>query len=507
MTERSLLLGPPGCGKTFRLIHLVREELQRGTSPERIAFVSFTRKSIEEAVQRAAAAFGLTKKELPYFRTLHSLGFRMLGMRPGEVMKTEDWKDFGNSLGLDITGVSKAQAGDGVIMPFSVGGDRYISIIERAKMRCISLEREFSETADWSLSWPMLRRVDSALKLYKKMYNKFTYVDMIEQFVAAGITPELDLLIIDEAQDLTPLQWQMADLMASRAKRVVIAGDDDQCIHRWAGVDVKLFMQCAENREVLSQSYRLPKPVFELSQSIVRRIGTRFEKQFYPASHEGSVTRVLGPRFFDVSSGSITIMARTNSFANDWARRLKSDGYMFSLNGQNSVRPDTARAIATLRRLSAGERVPHGEVKVLYAELPKQGEGAALKRGASKLLEALAPEDSYDRGYLVQHCGLLAPADEDPMRTLRLGTDMADYMRALERRGEVLLAKPRIKVSTIHAMKGGEDDIVAVDLSSTKACVRSPFQDDEHRTFYVGATRARKALYLIHTDRGFRYVV
>jgi superfamily I DNA/RNA helicase len=76
-----LIFGPPGTGKTYTLIGLVSDALAKGVRPERIAFVSFTKKAVEEAVNRAGQQFGLTYKELPYFRTLHSIAFRGLGLQ------------------------------------------------------------------------------------------------------------------------------------------------------------------------------------------------------------------------------------------------------------------------------------------------------------------------------------------------------------------------------------------------------------------------------------------
>jgi superfamily I DNA/RNA helicase len=91
------------------------------------------------------------------------------------------------------------------------------------------------------------------------------------------------------------------------------------------------------------------------------------------------------------------------------------------------------------------------------------------------------------------------------MDVVRLGSDDKLYVQSIERRGESITEPPRIKVSTFHAMKGGEDDNCVVFLASTKASVRSKHPDDEHRAFYVGITRARKELHILDTDKTYRY--
>ena len=68
--------------------------------------------------------------------------------------------------------------------------------------------------------------------------------------------------------------------------------------------------------------------------------------------------------------------------------------------------------------------------------------------------------------------------------------------------GEKLNEPARIWISTIHAIKGGEEDnvILCLDMGDkiNKAIKRSQDKmDEEHRVWYVATTRARNNLYLL----------
>ena len=77
------------------------------------------------------------------------------------------------------------------------------------------------------------------LQNIKKLEN-CTISDMIIEFSQTKeeeIIPGLDVLIIDEAQDLLPVQWAMVNRIMDKAGEVYIAGDDDQSIFKWAGAN------------------------------------------------------------------------------------------------------------------------------------------------------------------------------------------------------------------------------------------------------------------------------
>ena len=63
------IFGPPGTGKTTRLLNMVDNALQEGIPSHRIAFLAFTRKAATEAKERAVDRFDLTFDDLPFFRT------------------------------------------------------------------------------------------------------------------------------------------------------------------------------------------------------------------------------------------------------------------------------------------------------------------------------------------------------------------------------------------------------------------------------------------------------
>ena len=498
------IFGPPGTGKTTRLIEIVQQELDSGTPPERIAFVSFSRKAADEARDRAAAKLNMDVNQMVWFRTLHSFAFQYMGLAPKQVLIGKDYTKIGKLLGLEFSSNSSVTMADGLLFSPGKSGDSYLFIIQMARVRGVSIEQQFNDMADRRLHYQQLKLVDQVLRDYKKETGKVDFVDMIEAFISQGDSPLLDVLIVDEAQDLVPLQWRMVhEVMKPNAKRIYYAGDDDQCIYSWMGVDVKDFLNACPNKIVLDKSYRLPLSIHAEANNLVKRLHTRQDKTWSGTEDQGSITWHRDITDVDIRTGEWLILARTNYIANKVASDLKDQGYLYWREGSGwSISPNVLNGIEMWLDLCKGRFLSAADVKKLSTLLLSD---VTTKQGR-KQLGNLDAEETYSFSDVKSMGELKAEIDTPWHEVLRVSENERIYITSVRRMGEsILTGKPRIKISTIHKAKGGEADNVALLLDSSRACAESRDQDAEIRTFYVGLTRARKSLHIIESQSHYGF--
>ena len=117
---------------------------------------------------------------------------------------------------------------------------------------------------------------------------------MIERAIDEVNFPPLKILILDEAQDCTPLQWSVIYKMADKIDRIYLAGDDDQGIYKWNGADPKYFTTFFPGRKVkLRKTKRFGEAVHHFSQIIRRGILDSEEKDYEHVDKKGYVKRYL----------------------------------------------------------------------------------------------------------------------------------------------------------------------------------------------------------------------
>jgi DNA helicase-2/ATP-dependent DNA helicase PcrA len=481
------LIGPPGTGKTTELLREMEEALNAGIPSTRIGFTSFTKKSVREASERARAKFNLSERALPYFRTLHSLAFWSLGLRSDQVMAREHYRELGSLIGLRLSGFS--DTAEGSTFGYDTG-DRMLFLENLARIRGIELVEQWRENPE-GVSWWDLDRTQRAYHRYKEENGLIDFTDMLKLFVQRGAAPPLDLLLIDEAQDLSALQWSMVKLMASRAKRVIIAGDDDQGIFRWAGADVEQFNALPGEAKVLGQSYRIPVAVQEFAFKILENIQPehRRPKSWSPRSEQGFVEQVSSFDHVDPSKGSWLVLARNSFILEEAEKTLRRDGYVYDIKGKRSISEKTLSAIKSYEALRRGETIPSSDLYPVLSQIQKL---ALTSKKKLPLPDNISISDL--EGVIELPTGIWHEAlDRIPL---------ADrvYIVAALKRGEKVSKEPRIKLSTIHGAKGGEADYVVLFSDVAERSYAGPLSmnfEDEARVFFVGATRARLGLYVV----------
>ncbi len=494
-----ITLGCAGAGKTSALLNIVDEELSRGTPPDRIGYLSFTRQAATVAIDRAIERFGLTRKQLPWCRTLHSLAFKALGLSHGDVFDGRHVKDFANYARVELTG--RVTSADGTREGFTPG-DRALFMENLARVRCVALQEQYHTDND-NLPWSRVEQISKALAVFKKTKGLLDYSDMLADAEATGAVPQLDVLIIDEAQDQSKLQVKLIMKLAARARRFIIGGDESQLIFAWAGATAD-FIGLPGKLRLLDQSLRVPKVVYPLAEAVIQRVRGRRQTTWHPRPGDpGQISRWSHFGQADITGQDILVLAR-NSFILDEQiePELRRAGIIYERHGRPSVRPAVLMAIVAWERLRKGGRATIGEVKLVY-DLMSPGIG--VSREHKHLRDFTLPEEEVTIEDLKEHGGLRTEASWLNALDRIPGKDR-DYIRAALARGEKVDQKPRVRLSTIHGAKGAEAEHVILMREMAKRTYDEMHKDPdaEARVWFVGLTRTKQHLSLVESQTNLR---
>jgi DNA helicase-2/ATP-dependent DNA helicase PcrA len=496
----NIIIGPPGTGKTTKLLSLVEEKLTSGIDSKEIGYFAFTNRAANEAKDRACNLFNYDSDDLPYFRTLHSLSFQRLGLSRSQVFNEDQRKDFGNLMGLEVTGISSFDEGS---FAFSKKGDQILGVIEVARVRGISVHQQWQQ-ADLDIGWFEVERVERGLKEFKKARNLYDFTDMLSLFLSEKVAPSLETIFIDEAQDLSFLQWQIVFALQKLCKDVYIAGDDDQAIFRWAGAEVNNFLSLAGNIDVLKQSYRVPQHAHYLAGSLIKRVSKRREKYWNPRPETGTLSWHSDIEHIDMKEGEWLILARNNYLLNQAEQQCRLEGFFYQRGNRKGVSDILLTAILDWEKLRKGEVITAGQVKQIYKYMTAN-KGVAKEH---KTLKGTIEQTILSMKDLLASYGLLTTNIWHEVFD-KVSDKEKQYLIACLRRGEKLTKTPRIKISTIHGAKGSEADnvVVLTDIGQKSWLEMQKRPDDEIRVFYVALTRVIKNLHIIQpkTTRSFLF--
>lgn len=275
-----------------------------------------------------------------------------------------------------------------------------------------------------------------------------------------GAFPSYPLVLIDEAQDLNPLQHQLLTKLAR--KRIIAVGDRCQAIYGFRGADQNsmdnLQSRFSMHELTLSVSFRCPK-------TVIREARWRAPRMQWPEwAEEGTVSRPPHPTISSIPDGA-AIICRNNA-------------PLFSM---------------ALKLLAAG-RFPEIVGKDLVKNLLKILE--RLIKKASTRDELLAAIDRYQETKSVRSRD--RDSLEDQCECLRIFARAADSARGAYAFAESILSRDgHIKLMTGHKAKGLEFDHV---FFLDQFRINLDYEQDRNLQ-YVIQTRAKKTLTYINLDQ------
>jgi superfamily I DNA/RNA helicase len=561
------VIGPPGTGKTTFLARQVRRIVET-TGSTRVLVSSLTR----------TAASEIGGRDLPLPRgsvgTLHAHAFRALD-RP-EVF-AGDWITAWNARRPEFAisgGTSKvredgelaaepiADAVDGGERP----GDRFLSSWDLVRARRTSLAslaenpgaRVFGR-AD-VIARDLVRFVDD-FEAWKDAEGLYDFVDLIS--AARGVPPPLDpeVLVVDEVQDLSSLEWDLVRTWAD-GRTLFAVGDPWQSLYAWRGADPGLFDEFPEDRlRILSRSWRVPRKIVETGlrwmrgRSNVRKeirylprvdergVPVDGEIEFDPATTPSRVSAIVDRVEESIRDGRTSMIQATCGYLlGPVVSALRSRGIPFSnpwRASRGDWNPISTRGVSTVERFAALV-VPAFERRLWsWREIARFLDlfvsRDVLRHGSKETIGAKASDRFGDRPVAAAEIRGLFRDDsivdlgeamirrDDPREGVRaahdwtiprlsrrtVGTSIVFAMAILERFGlRGLRDRPKVFVGTVHSFKGAEADDVHLfsELSSSAVnSIRTGRDVDDtvaavHRTFYVGITRARSRVFVHGTS-------
>ena len=505
-TEGHLLVAAgPGTGKTMTIVRRCALLLGQGFGPEEILAVTFTNRAAREMRERMRAFLGPEAARL-FVGTLHLLGLKIMraaGETVGLCTRDEQVR-----LLRSVTASSRAA----------------LQLAER-----ISRVKNLVEVPD-----PETTRLLETYRGLLRAQGLYDFDDLIAvptRMLEAGRVPaayagRFKHIIVDEYQDISPVQQKLLGQLVSKGARICAVGDSDQAIYAFRGADVRNFLCFATDfpgaaTVALTENYRSTGMIVRAACSVVRNNRQRLEKELYAVREEGTPITVcsvpderaeaetvvreiearMGPSshfMLDRAKAAVDFSDRSSSFA-DFA-------VLYRTNGQARVFKE-AFMERGIPFQAVGGKGPSRR-KALIEELRGQLDTMPDRQDMDAFWRGLREKGSFpDEEWGLLHNLALAYQDLSPrdalgevINELTLFTTADDF----DARAEA------VALMTLHAAKGLEFKCVFVagveeGLIPFTSGPEGTDMEEERRLFFVGMTRARDELFLLHARRRFLY--
>jgi hypothetical protein len=286
-----LVLAGPGSGKTLCLISRIQFLIEKHHfDPARICAFTFTNKAAGEIADRLAATLAADAAGLISRGTIHAFCARLL-------------REFGTHIGV--------QPGFGI-----ADEDYQISLLRRVegpRPRAWHRSALNRFSAHRFLNVPMKHEDHGLFEGYQKLLaaRKVLDFDLLViktaellqvPVVAETVRRRWDVILVDEFQDLNPVQYRIVRSLAHDHRHVFAVGDDEQSIYGWAGADRHVFVNFREEFGIaapihLEENHRCPSDVFMLARKLVNVNTPLFAEREVPRADRKSTHPITALTF------------------------------------------------------------------------------------------------------------------------------------------------------------------------------------------------------------------
>ena len=287
-----------------------RSWLQPGVEPRNVIAFTFTEKAAAELKERILSI--LEKEDLGtlglaemYVGTMHGYALDLLQRLVPETFKFSVLTEITSRMFVD----RNSRKSGLTVCPTSSSGTPYLRrfLHSRLFLQATSVLRE--DAVDWDL---VPAGVVSSFENYMKLLYEHAYFDFTEminlavQFLegdaeddeSAGIVQQhirddIRYVVVDEYQDVNPLQERLVRGLTQFGANLCVVGDDDQTIYQWRGSEVSNIVTFKDRyagvRQVtLADNFRSSEGVVEVGRSVAERIpdANRLPKAMVRAGHQ-----------------------------------------------------------------------------------------------------------------------------------------------------------------------------------------------------------------------------
>ncbi|MCR5053909.1 MAG: ATP-dependent helicase [Lachnospiraceae bacterium] len=501
-----LTLAGPGSGKTHTLLHRTLYLIEKyGVSPGRILLITFTKDSALE-MQRRITSYGAVYPVV--VGTFHSVFFKFLR------------KYYHLSNDSLLFGKEKAAFFRKAVK-------------EKDEEVLSSLEREISfymntggDIDSYEPGNVPKEKFLSAYKGYtdaKKAAKKIDFDDMLfktrELFLKSpealrSVRSLFSYIMVDEAQDMNPVQYEILKLMAGEKGNVFLVGDDDQSVYSFRGASPDILFKFMEDYPeaktiVLSKNYRCGQSIVEGAARLISHNKKRYVKNLVSAGEEKGEVYYLNEdneteeamkavEIIKNGKGSTAVLFRNHLSVTELLYFLEEEDIPYEM--KEGMKSPFSHFVC--RDILSYLKKPEYKKISPYAAITYILKGA----GYEDSLRTMAKGDETRFHNLMAHAEELREFSRG-QKNVEVFLKKVEYIKESSRNMAVVnKVRPKVFLYTFHGSKGLEfDNVIILDANqgitpSSKAETEEKIEE-ERRMFYVAATRAKKKLYIFSIGR------